>query len=375
MNLGWEFDGTVFARIRTGMVADTPTHVKVHKHQLFFSFAGSVQHSALGNPFSWAVILGAAEIATGFVITGFDIQPGAEGNAALLVACRQRLFVLYGNSVSDWNLVRYREKVGAYEWTIQQIAYTLFLDDRGIMDLRTVQAFGNFDHSQLTGKIRRLMTTKRPLSTASVVVRDKNQYRIFFTDKTALYITMERAEVMGIMPVMLNHQITTAWSQESATGVEEAYFGCDDGFVYQMERGTSFDGDNIYAFIYTHFDHGKSIEWSKEYYGPVTLEGRGAGYAEVDVSYALDSGSADVGQPDIQTGILPLGVGSEWDVGLLWDTGVVWDDTSTLPTLALDLRGEGRNISWIVTKNSDYFLPVLLTGVRYRYLQKVQARG
>ena len=108
VNLGWEFDGTVFARIRTGMVADTPTHVKVHKHQLFFSFAGSVQHSALGNPFSWAVILGAAEIATGFVITGFDIQPGAEGNAALLVACRQRLFVLYGNSVSDWNLVRYR---------------------------------------------------------------------------------------------------------------------------------------------------------------------------------------------------------------------------------------------------------------------------
>jgi len=375
VGFGWEFDGTVFARIRTGMTADTPTHVRVHKQQLVYSFASSFQHSAPGNPFSWSVILGAAEISTGYTITGFDVQPGAEGNAALLVACRQRLFILYGNSVSDWNLVRYREKVGAYEWTIQQVAYTLFLDDVGITDLRTIQAFGNFDHAAISGSIRKLITTKRTLATASCVIRDKNQYRLFFTDKTAFYVTMSGAKTIGIMPVLFGHQVTCTWNEEDSSGNEEAYFGCDDGFVYQFEKGTSFDGDNIYAYVNTHFDNAESIQYLKEYLAPITLQGKGTGYAEVSVSYELDDSRSVVGQPAVQVGTLPLGQGSTWDIGLEWDTGVVWDDSSVLPTLGLDLRGEGRNISWIITKDSDYFLPVLLTGIHYRYLDKAPLRG
>ena len=375
VNPCYEFDGTVFAKIRTGMTTDTPTHVKVHKYQLFLSFVGSAQHSSPGDPWSWSVITGAAELATGFVITGFDVQPGSAGDASLLIACRQRLFILYGNSVSDWNLVRYREKVGAYEWTIQQVAYTLFLDDRGITDLRTVQAFGNFDHSSLSGMVRSLVNTKRLLATASCVVRDKNQYRLFFTDKTALYVTMEGEKILGIMPIKLDEQVTTIWSQENSSGSEEIYFGCDDGFVYQMEKGTSFDGDNIYAYIYTHFDNGKSIEWLKNYEGPATLEGTGTGYAEMDVAYQLDYNRAETGQPDSQTALIPIAQGQSWDAGLSWDIGVSWDDSSTIPVLNLDLRGEGRNISWVVTKDSDYFVPVNLTGIHYRFIRKHPIRG
>jgi hypothetical protein len=381
VNTAYEFDGTVFAKIRTGMVADTPTHIKVHKYQLFLSFVSSVQHSAPGDPWGWSVIVGAAEIATGFVITGFDIQPGSDssggstGIASLLVCCRQRLFLLYGNDVSDWQLVRYREKVGAYEWTIQQVAYTLFLDDRGVTDLQTSQRFGNFDHSSLSNMIRSLVNSKRLLAIASCVVRDKNQYRLFFSDKTALYVTMDAEKLMGIMPVQLEHQVTCMWSQENASGSEEIYFGCDDGFVYQMEKGTSFDGDAIYAYIYTHYDNGKSIEWMKNYEGPVTLEGKGTGYAEMDVAYQLDYNRAETSQPDSQTAEIPIASGSSFDDGLIWDAGVKWDDASTIPVLNLDLRGEGRNISWVITKDSDYFLPVCLTGIHYRFIRKHPIRG
>ena len=375
VNNGWEFDGTVFAKIRTGMTDDTPDHVIVHKNQLFFSFDGSVQHSGLGIPFAWSVVLGATEIATESNVTGFQIQPGAEGNAALLVACRQRFYILYGNDVSDWKLIRYRQKVGAYEWTLQQLAYSLFLDDRGITDLRTVQAFGNFDHSSLSNRLRKLINTKKPLAVASCVVRDKNQYRLFFSDKTAIYATMDGRKLKGMMPITLGHQITTIWSEEDVSGNEEVFFGCDDGFVYQMEKGTSFDGDNIYAYLYTHFDHGKSIEWLKTYHPPVTLEGRSTGYAEFDIGYELDYGKAETAQPDIQTAILPAAEGAEWDSGLMWDTGIAWDDSSVTPTVGLDLRGEGRNVSWVITKDSDYFEPLLLTGVHYRHLPRVQLRG
>lgn len=375
VNNGWEFDGTVFAKIRTGMTDDTPDHVIEHKRQLIFAFDGSIQHSGVGNPFSWSVVLGAAEIATSEDITGFQVEPGAEGNGALLVACRQRLFILYGNDSSDWNLVRYRKKVGAYEWTIQQLAYTLFLDDRGITDLRTVQAFGNFDHSALSDRVRTLINEKRTLATASCVVRDKNQYRLFFTDKTAIYVTMEGRKVVGIMPVTLGHQVTTVWSQEDASGDEEIFFGCDDGYVYQMEKGTSFDGDPINAYLYTHFDHANAIQWLKSYRHKVTLQGRGSGYAEFDVAYELGYGESDIPQPNWQTAEFAGAEGARWGDAVYWDTGVAWDDTSRNPTVGLELRGDGVNISWVVTKNSDYFSPVLLSGVHYYYVLRRQIRA
>lgn len=142
-----------------------------------------------------------------------------------------------------------------------------------------------------------------------------------------------------------------------------------------MEKGTSFDGANIYAFIYTVFDNLKAIQYWKEFYGPVTLEGKSTGYAEFDMAYQLDYGGSDTNQPDTQNSVISASEGSSWDSGLAWDTGIAWDDATLVPTVGLDLRGEGRNIGWVITKDSDYFEPILLTGVHFRYMNTVQVRG
>lgn len=375
VNLGWEFDGSVFAFIRTGMEDDTPDHVKVHKNQLFFSFDGSLQHSGISTPFVWSVVLGASEIATGFHITGLQTEPGEAGNSALLVACRQKLFILYGTDSSNWDLIPYRAEVGAYEWTIQTVAYTMFLDDHGITDFMTTQRFGNFSHSALSNLVRKYVNARKTLAVASCVVRAKNQYRIFFSDSSALYVTMNGSRVMGMMPVQLNDEVTCICSEEAPDGSEEIYFGSDDGVVYQLDKGTSFDGDNILAYMYTHFDNVKSIEWIKEFFAPVTIEAKGTGYAEFNLGYQLDYNRAEVSQPNDQTAELPAAAGAYWDTGLMWDTGLTWDDSSIIPSLGLDLRGEGRNISWGITKDSDYFAPLLLSGIHYRYLRTTPVRG
>ncbi|MGK7534763.1 hypothetical protein, partial [Salmonella enterica] len=70
VNKAFEFDGTNYIPIRTGMATDTPLHVIVHRFYLMLSFRGSVQVSAIGAPYSWTVVLGAAEIATGDDVTG-----------------------------------------------------------------------------------------------------------------------------------------------------------------------------------------------------------------------------------------------------------------------------------------------------------------
>jgi hypothetical protein len=370
INRGWEFDGTVFAPIDTGMTTDTPEHVVIHRNHLFFSFAGSAQHSGLSTPYIWAPIFGAAELATGQQITGFQVEPGAEGNASLAIFNRNRVNILYGTSSADWNLVTYRDEVGAFPRTIQQLGYTLYLDDRGITNLRTVQDFGNFQHATLSRDIQALINQKRSIADQSCIVREKNQYRLFFTDTTAIYMTMDGNKVRGMMPIELDHRVTCIDSRENASGDEEIYFGSTNGMVYQMDKGTSFDGADIATLMVTHFHFGKSLGWIKKYFDGV-IEARGEGYAQFDFTFELAYTSSDIPQPGVETNTLSFTT-ARWDA-FTWDA-FFWDGEELGPS-GVKLEGDAENISIIIRKTSDYFEPVLFSGIRIRQALRRQVRG
>ncbi len=364
VNRGWEFDGTTFVPINTGMTVDAPEHVVVHRQHLFFSFGSSLQHSGIGDPYSFTILSGAAEIATDGQITGFMREPGSEGNATLGVYTRNRIHILYGTDAASWDLVNYRDEVGAYARTIQQLSYTLYLDDRGVTNLRTVQAFGNFQHATLTVDIQRFINEKRLLATNSCIVRDKNQYRLFFTDNSGLYITFDGRKIVAPMPVMLDHQVTCMCSLEASSGLEEIYFGSTDGYVYQMERGTSFDGAAITAFFTTHFTN-EQIRVLKTFLNGVTIEAVGTGYAEIDFTYELDYADPETPQPAVQNQVVEFSPGVNWDdPGVTWDT-LFWDGRTLLPTSGMELRGTAENISFTIRKTSDSYPPVRMTGIHY----------
>lgn len=371
VNHGWEFDGTVFVKINTGMTDDAPTHVVVHKNQLFFSFASSAQHSGIGDPYTFDLIFGAGEIATGDDITGFTIEPGSEGDATLAIYTKNRVTILYGSSPLDWNPVRYRAEIGSRPYTQAQLAYTLFFGDRGITTLRTAQEFGNFQDATVSTKVQNFINSHRSRAVAACIARDKNQYRVFFDDTFALYVTMSGRKIAGLMPVQLAHTINCMASDENSEGAEEIYFGATDGYVYQMEKGTSFDGQAIDAYQTTHFHFLKSLGWEKAFHSAV-LEAKGTGYAEFDFTFELGYGDEAIAQPGTQTKELALTVG-RWDApGALWDRGF-WDGRGLQPA-SLDLEGVAENISFTIRKSSDYMTPVTFTGVRTRYNRLSQVR-
>jgi hypothetical protein len=368
VNRGFEFDGTVFCPIDTGMVVDAPLHVREHKKHLFFSFDGSAQHSGIGTPYIWTPLFGAAELVTGSVINGFMIEPGREDTAALGIYNNGRISMLYGTSSADWLLVQYREEIGAAAYSIQQMSTTTFFGDRGISDMRTVQDYGNFQHATYSRTIQNLINLKKTLVSSSVIARDKNQYRVFFSDGSAIYVTMNREDqdgVLGMMPIVFLNPVTCSFSLPLLSGSEEMFFGSTDGFVYQMEKGTSFDGDNILAYITTHFDFQKAIKWLKGYH-TATLEAKGTGYAEITFDYDLDYGDSLISQPDISTEVIDLSGATSWDGGESWDEGGFWDGLNLKPA-TMKIGGSGENVSFTIQKNSDYFEPLLLSGLWLNY--------
>ena len=361
INRAFEFDGTVFAPIDTGITADTPLHIIGFENHLFLSFAGSAQHSGIGFPYVYTAIFGADELAVGDDITAFIEQPGSVGNSTLAIFSQNRINMLYGTSSNDWELVDYRKEVGAYAYSVQEFGMTFMLDDRGVSNLITVQAYGNFKHNTLSRLIQPYLNSRRTNLVASSIARDKSQFRLFFSDKTALYCTTENRDIHGFMPIVMLHDVTCIFSLESSTGKEEILFGSSDGFVYQMEKGTSFDGSDNETRLHLHPNYSGTYQVEKGYHG-ARFEVSGSGYSEFKFNYELGYNDPDIPQPALTTII------AEFD-SVFWDTftwdNFTWDGVVLSPSHA-DLEGDAENIALIFTSSSDYFSPITLSGTQLR---------
>jgi hypothetical protein len=366
VNRGFEFDTSeIFVPIATGMTTDTPSHVVAHKKQLFFSFGGSVQHAAPGTPYIWSAILGASELAMGDTVTGFAGQPGDSSGAALAIFTRNRTSILYGSGVANWQLTPYRDELGAWAYTIQDVGYSMFLDDRGITNVQTSQAFGNFQHNAITNAILPLMVEYKPYAIASSICRDKSQYRLFFSSGYAFYVTVVGQKIVGIMPQLFADVVRCTWTAEKNDGNEVMFFGSDSGMVYQFDKGTSHDGDDIEFFIELAYNFFGSPREEKTYHD-ATIEVTGSSYVAFDFGYSLGYGSTDIPQPN-DTELTSSFTATRWD-SFTWDA-FFWDGTTLSPSTA-DMRGNAENVSISIRGNADYFQSFTLAGILVHYAQR-----
>lgn len=370
VNRAFEFDGTVFVPIATGMTSDAPAHITEHKKHLFLSFVGSIQHSGTGTPYMWTLVTGAGELAMGDTVTGFGQAPGSEQGSALPIFTRNRCSILYGSSSTDWNLVGYREEVGAFAYTIQDVGYSMFLDDRGITNLQTSMNYGNFQHAAISNLVKSLVNQYRPLAVASCISRDLSQYRLFFTNNYAFYITVVGSKIIGIMPVLFPDTVRCTWSGERLDGSEAIYFGSDDGWVYQMEKGTSFDGDEIEYYLDLAYNFQKRPRVNK-CYRDCTLEVEGSGYASFNFGFSLGYGSTDIPQPDVQSVVTNFSA-TFWDA-FVWDA-FYWDGVTLMPNTVDMNNGEAENVSLAIRGTSDYYQPFTLTGAIVHFTPRKRLR-
>lgn len=372
----FQFDGTRLIPIFTGMTTDTPTHVAVYKNHLFLSFAGSAQHSSIGDPFAHSAVTGAGELAVGDTITGMLVLPGSETSGALALFSESKVTLLYGSSAADWNLatstglVALNDTNGARERSVQQLGYTFFVDDVGLTTLQTTSKYGNFEASSVSGPMREWMNARKNKVACSMVCRAKNQYRIYFTDKTALHVTLGSDGKLRLMPMLLRFTPNCAVSFTDASGNEVMLIGsADDGNVYQMDSGVCQNGENIEAFMYMAFNHIGSPRTRKRF-RKVALDSECDGYAEYVASSELSYGSAEV-TPNSEQTVENLSGAPAWD-SAMWDA-FVWDGANYVPD-EVEMTGTGENFSLKIYTSSDMFSPMTFRGVFVHYTPRRNMR-
>lgn len=370
-NNAFEYDGTTFKAITTPLDSTLkPSHLAAHQNQLFLSYSSSVINSKLGDPFTWATTSGTAELACMDRVTGFMVQPGEMNNPALAIFCRNRTWVLYGTSAADFQLVDFNSEQGAIDYTIQKIHQTYLLDDRGITSLGQAQEFGNFAEATLSFRMKQWLAQRRSRVTDSHISRDKQQYRLFFSDGTGLYCRIDSQE-FSMMPVRFPRPVLCSVSAETFGGGDElVFFGSDDGYVYQMERGSSFAGKPISTELVTVYNHAGSYH-AKKKYRRATFEMVGAGHHRYQFSYRLSFYNVDASQPDPLAELVNLTI-AKWDTGT-WDE-LSWDGDPQLLLKTYAINGDGHNIALRLTSSGDNFTPLKISGCLLEYSLLRQSR-
>ena len=357
----FSYDGTTFIKINTGMSTDTPEHIIAHKNHLFLSFpGGSIQHSSIRQPLQWSPITGAAEIALGEEVSGFS----TELKEVMSIFTRNDTYMLYGSSAADWNLTRFHQGSGAIPYTMQKMDQTFFLDDRGITSIFTVQYYGDFQTSVASSQIDPYIQKKKSSAILSLRVRGKNQYRLFFNDKTGLAMTYMNRQNVGIMPFTMSNQLICCCSGEDSNGFEVLYGGFDDGYVRRIDSGTSFDGVAVDSFIRSSY-HSYGSPQVKKRFREIGLEINADTSTTLTVYPTFDYGGTF--SPRSSAAATSYSVSVTADE---WNEDDIFNDATGVTVVAserIKISGIGTNMGMIIKNSSTYDKPITLQGAVVDY--------
>lgn len=381
VNPAFEFDGETYVPILTGISPDAPKHIISHRNYLWLSFGASMLWSNPGDPYNWQALTGAGEIACGENITGFVTMPGENTTAALGVFSRNSTFVLYGTSPDDFNFVSFSSGSGANSYTARNMSETLAYDDHGVVSIQAAIRYGNFSQSTVTSTLLQFIREQRDKCTYATLNRNKSQYRVFFNTGYGLYCTLVNGKSLGSMPVYYPNYVFCAYDGKTSTGEDVAFFGSDNGFVYQFDKGTSFDGEPMDFQLVLNYTSAKNPRTLKTYKrAAIELAVTGVSYIDMYVGYALGFDSIEYEQYYANPEALFLSNSDNYTKYMSsarWDT-FTWDDffwdTRGLSPMEVELGGTAENIAMAFSGHSDYTQPFTINGIVLHYIPRRSMR-
>lgn len=198
----------------------------------------------------------------GLINVGADITDLIVFREQLIVFTADSIKRLVGNSIADFSLQPITEDLGAVKSdTAQEVGGdVVFLGPDGIRTLAATDRIGDFNLSVLSKNIQNEVTGFTEASThfSAVTIRGKSQYRLFgYTSG------IQDGSALGIIATQTGDQ-QFAWAETRGINARVSYseyeddeeiiiFANDNGYVYQLESGNSFDGSNILATYYGPF--------------------------------------------------------------------------------------------------------------------------
>ena len=245
-----------------------PSFVGQFENRLFLVYRDQVFFSKVGDASNFDGTAGAGQIPLGDEVTNVILAPGN----ALVFIMRNSIKILYSidTETADFyfQMKEFSNTSGGLADTAARIFGDIFFaDDRGPTTLKSTSSYGDFSAAALTVKTQRTFLHQKDLITTAVASRANSQYRLFFSNGTAIYYTLYGGKVKGAGYLSWPIAVKRAVSGEDVDGNEVVFFTADDtdGFVYKMDSGTSFNGASIDTYLVSAFYHYGAIRKWKHF--------------------------------------------------------------------------------------------------------------
>jgi hypothetical protein len=303
----WPFiwDGTTF-KVLTKAPADVQgaEHACFFKNQLFFSKGDALVFTAPYTDTDFNTANGSGVISVGSKITGLIVF-----RDQLIIFCENKIERLTGNTLSDFVKQPITEKIGCVDRdTIQEVAGDImFLGPDGLRLLTGTDVFGDFDIGVVSKPIQKEVTQliSNNTSFSSVVIKKKSQYRLFgyssatSTDASNGILGAQVSGEQGLFFAWAQTRGIKAFTADSNYNDKEetVIFSNDDGYVYKLESGNSFDGANINATFATPFVPITDPRIRKTFY-KLFLYTDPEGSINILANLRLDFNNTEIIQPD-----------------------------------------------------------------------------
>ena len=229
------------------------TEVAVYKGHLFFAKGPLLSFTAPYADTDYASGNGA-----GVINVGTEILSLIVFRQDLIIFGKDSILRITGNTSTDFQVLPITSKTGVVARdTVQEVGGDiLYLGPDGIRYLSASERIGDFALERASEKIQPTLLSQISGSGtfASVVVRSKSQYRLFS------YIVSEAPlEAKGFLGTrFVDRTSNVDWGLSKGIKVksgdsrqflegERIIFNFNTDYVYKMESGGSFDGENIFA--------------------------------------------------------------------------------------------------------------------------------
>jgi hypothetical protein len=361
VNNGFEFDGAVYIPLVTGMPTDVPTALAVHKKMLFFAFQSSVENSGLGVPYAWNAIAGASEMAFGSTVTGFLNLPGE----TLGICTDRSVHQLKGSSVDDFQLSLITDNVGATRYSCVSEGLNLILDTKGLVNLSATADYGDFSNTPVSLGIQSLLASKRVSLVDVTNHKVKNQLRFYFAGGYGITCTISPGKngmLYHYFPFQYGMTPYCAVTANEIDGDGTTLVGGSDGYVYQMDRGYSFDGAEIESLYIGNYTHHKAPGVLKNY-KLLQLSVSNTGYSPLSILPEFDYGG-DNFPSHISATYQTVGLSGRWGEAVI-DSSVMGGQA--INSLSVPLFGNSSTVSLLVYSKSAYAGNHVISDVLYNY--------
>lgn len=257
----YTWDGSNFVEITGSGDVDGASFAVEFKDHMFYAKGSLVTFSVPFDETDFTVADGAGSFRMPNTITGMIVF-----RERLFVFTEKEIKVLDGTSVADFALTSVSNEVGCIEPdTIQEVgADVAFLGPDGVRLLGATDRIGDFSNAVVSKAIQTDVIDFRSFysSFSSLTIKGKSQYRImgFLAGRdsslTDGYIaTQQQPEPQPESFAWSQTRGIKAYSAGSWVwaGVEYSLFSNETEYVYRLDNGSSFDGEDIIASYWTPF--------------------------------------------------------------------------------------------------------------------------